>query len=95
MPYLDQVETVLSASGLDRRHVAGRPSDATVLSTLSDRERKVAGLVGAGLTNKEASRQLFLSPKTIEYHLGNIFTKLGISSRTELRSIVRGSCETP
>jgi ATP/maltotriose-dependent transcriptional regulator MalT len=88
-PYLDRVAAVLSASGLDGRSAAAGREHGNRLVVLSERERKVAHLVGSGLTNKEASRELFLSPKTIEYHLGNIFTKLGISSRNELRSIVR------
>jgi DNA-binding NarL/FixJ family response regulator len=37
-----------------------------------------------GATNKEAAAQLYLSPKTIEKHLGSAYTKLGVRSRTEL-----------
>jgi DNA-binding NarL/FixJ family response regulator len=40
--------------------------------------------VSQGLSNKEVGAQLFLSPRTIEYHLRNVFMKLGISSRAEL-----------
>lgn len=52
---------------------------------LSAHERRVARLVAAGLTNKEVAHRLFVSPKTVEYHLGNIFPKLGITSRRQLR----------
>ena len=38
------------------------------------------------MTNKEAAANLYVSAKAIEYHLGNIFTKLGLSSRRELRA---------
>ena len=45
----------------------------------------------AGATNAEAAAQLFLSPKTIEYHLSNAYRKLGIRSRAELvRSVLSG-----
>ncbi|WP_309114846.1 LuxR C-terminal-related transcriptional regulator [Saccharothrix sp.] len=51
---------------------------------LSSPERDIARLVGAGLTNRQVARQLFLSPHTVNYHLRGIFRKLGISSRVEL-----------
>ncbi|MBW4720964.1 LuxR C-terminal-related transcriptional regulator [Saccharothrix obliqua] len=51
---------------------------------LSAPERDIARLVGAGLTNRQVARQLYLSPHTVNYHLRGIFKKLGISSRVEL-----------
>lgn len=53
-------------------------------SVLSPQELQVALLVAEGLTNREAAARLIVSPKTIEYHLGNAFRKLGVRSRVEL-----------
>jgi DNA-binding CsgD family transcriptional regulator len=53
---------------------------------LSPREAAVAALVASGKSNREAGAELYLSTKAIEYHLGNIFAKLGIRSRHELAS---------
>ena len=51
---------------------------------LTAAERRVAELVGQGLSNREVASALFLSAKTVEFHLRNIFRKLGVRSRTEL-----------
>jgi DNA-binding NarL/FixJ family response regulator len=51
---------------------------------LTPQELQVVQLVGAGATNREAAASLFLSPKTIEKHLSNVYRKLGVRSRTEL-----------
>ena len=45
---------------------------------------QVARLVATGLPTREVAAHLFLSPRTIDFHLHNIFTKTGITSRTEL-----------
>ena len=44
----------------------------------------MARLVAAGSSNKDVAAQLFLSSRTVEYHLGKVFTKLGVTSRVEL-----------
>ncbi|GAA0658464.1 LuxR family transcriptional regulator [Kitasatospora atroaurantiaca] len=58
------------------------------LETLTDRERTIAHLVARGLTNQETAAEIYLSSKTVEFHLSRIFVKLGITSRRQLRDLV-------
>jgi FixJ family two-component response regulator len=55
---------------------------------LSSRERDVLGLLTSGASNKDAGRQLGISPRTIEYHRANLMKKLGAKNATELIRIV-------
>jgi DNA-binding CsgD family transcriptional regulator len=73
-------------SGLARIHQSLLParSDCAAWTTLSKQERVVAELAGQALTNKAIAAQLFLSPNTVNYHLRNVFRKLGITSRVQL-----------
>ncbi len=59
-----------------------------VAETLTEAEHRVAVTVAAGRTNKEAAAELFLSQKTVDYHLQNIYRKLEIRSRTELAALL-------
>jgi DNA-binding CsgD family transcriptional regulator len=60
---------------------------------LTAQEAQVARLAAEGRTNPEIGSQLFISPRTAEYHLHKVFTKLGISSRRALRSALRDSTQ--
>jgi DNA-binding NarL/FixJ family response regulator len=53
---------------------------------LTAQERRIAQLAREGLSNPEIGARLFLSPRTVEWHLRKVFSKLGIHSRRELAS---------
>ncbi len=51
---------------------------------LTPQEEAVTSLVARGLSNREVAAELFISPKTVQYHLTRIYAKLGLRSRAEL-----------
>jgi DNA-binding CsgD family transcriptional regulator len=64
-----------------------RRRDAAAADDLTPQERQVAALVRQGMSNRDAAAQLFLSPRTVDFHLRNVFHKLGITSRAELAAM--------
>jgi DNA-binding NarL/FixJ family response regulator len=87
--YRDEAERELRKLG-HRVHRRTRPgkADANGLESLTGRELQVARLVVDRKTNPEIAAELFLSKKTVETHMRNIFRKLGVSSRVELARAV-------
>jgi DNA-binding CsgD family transcriptional regulator len=82
-PWAEHAGVELAASG--ERERRRRPSG---LELLTPQELQIALLVAEGATNREAATALFLSPKTVEYHLGKTYEKLGVRSRTELAGLL-------
>ena len=80
-PFRQRVAEDLARSGV-------RPAGRTARGphALTEREQDVATLVAKGLTNREVAGELYVSEKAVEYHLRNVFGKLGIGSRRELRN---------
>ncbi|MBH0130348.1 LuxR family transcriptional regulator [Salinibacterium sp. NK8237] len=81
-----------------QRHITAVPPPTTLsrdephpewMNTLTHREQQIAALVVEGLTNREAAHELHLSVRTIETHLGRIFAKVGVRSRTQLGHLSR------
>ena len=63
-----------------------RKRTADTRDGLTAQEAQIARLAAEGCTNPEIGAQLFISPRTVEWHLRKVFTKLGIRSRKELSS---------
>ncbi len=79
-PLVDRIRSDLDSAGVDTDLLSIVP-----VVELTERERDVIALVRQGYTNREVAETLFVSVKAVEYHMGNIFSKLGIRSRRELR----------
>jgi DNA-binding CsgD family transcriptional regulator len=77
--FADRARRELAATG---ENVRSRTVEAR--DDLTGQERQIARLASEGLSNPEIGARLFLSPRTVEWHLRNVFTKLGIRSRREL-----------
>ncbi|SFO34457.1 regulatory protein, luxR family [Actinomadura madurae] len=80
-PWLDRARAELRATGESGTSV---PTAPDLLDRLTPQELQVVRLAALGTSSREIAAQLFLSPRTVEYHLYKAYPKLGISSRREL-----------
>ena len=83
-PWMARTESEIRAAGGRRTRAGSAPSN-----DLTERELEVALAVAAGMSNKQAAAALFLSVKTVEFHLGRVYDKLGVRSRTQLANRLR------
>jgi DNA-binding CsgD family transcriptional regulator len=83
-PWADRARAELAATGETRR-----PRDASGINELTPQELQIALLLARGKTTRETAAALFLSPKTVEYHLRHVYQRLGIHSRDELAERMR------
>jgi DNA-binding CsgD family transcriptional regulator len=82
-PWRARAEREIRATGKTRRP----RRSAVERETLTAHELQIARIVAGGATNREAAAALFLSPKTIEFHLARVYRKLGVRTRTELAAL--------
>ena len=85
-PFIARTDEELAACGLRQEHDKRR----SVLE-MTDRETEVAHLIERGMTNAEIAAELFITPKAVEYHLGNIYAKFGLKGRQQLRRLLADS----
>ena len=71
-----------------RRRTVEAPAELTAQEAQEAQEAQVARMAGDGLSNLEIAIRLFVSPRTIQYHLRDVFTKLGIRSRSQLEIVL-------
>jgi DNA-binding NarL/FixJ family response regulator len=77
-----------------RKRTPAGPRAGEASDVLTTQEAQVARLAYEGLSNPEISTRLFISPRTVQYHLRKVFTKLGISSRGQLHRVLPGEPRT-
>jgi DNA-binding CsgD family transcriptional regulator len=81
-PLISRAEQELRASG-----ETARKRDPSTLTLLTPMELRVAQLVARGRSNKEAAADCWISPRTVAFHLRNVFSKTGVTSRGELAQL--------
>jgi DNA-binding CsgD family transcriptional regulator len=82
------MEAFAERARIELRATGDQPRERSpdVLDQLTSQEAQISRLVAQGHSNREIAAQLFISPSTVEYHLGKVFRKLDVKSRTQLAS---------
>jgi len=86
--FAERARRELLATGETVRRLTNETRDA-----LTPQETQIARLAAEGNTNPEIGAQLFISPRTVEYHLHKVFSKLGVASRKELRKALAATVQ--
>jgi DNA-binding CsgD family transcriptional regulator len=86
--FTDRAAQELAATG---ETVRKRPGDGGRGSGLTVREAQIARLAADGLSNREIGEQLFISHRTVGYHLGRVFSKVGVANRAQLHHALDGA----
>jgi DNA-binding CsgD family transcriptional regulator len=89
-PWAAEAERELRAAG---DHI--EPYAVPAKLALTAQQERIARLVTEGATNREVAQELRLSPRTVDHHLRNVFTRLGVRSRTELARVISRDHPTP
>jgi DNA-binding CsgD family transcriptional regulator len=89
VPWAERARIELRATG-----ETARRRDVSTIDQLTPQELQIATVLADGLTTREAAARLFLSPKTVEYHLRNAYRKLGIHTRRELMAALASEART-
>jgi DNA-binding CsgD family transcriptional regulator len=87
VPWCERARTELRAAGvsIEQRKLA---VEQTTPESLTPQQRQIVGLAAEGLTNREIAERLFLSPRTVGFHLYGAYPKLGVSSRAQLARLM-------
>jgi DNA-binding CsgD family transcriptional regulator len=96
--FADRARRELAAAGEvlhGRTDPLPRSQAGSTAELLTAQEGQVARLAREGLSNPEIGARLFISPRTVQYHLSNVFTKLGITSRSQLHIVLPGDPDDP
>jgi DNA-binding NarL/FixJ family response regulator len=88
--FAERAERELLATG-----ETARKRTVETRTQLTAQEAQVARLARDGLSNPEIGAQLFISPRTVQYHLSKVFTKLDITSRTQLEGVLPKDASMP
>jgi DNA-binding CsgD family transcriptional regulator len=93
--FAERARRELRATGeTARKRTASATRTAAASAALTAQEAQVAWLARDGLSNPEIGARLFISPRTVQYHLSSVFTKLGISSRSQLDRVLPADPDT-